>query len=354
MNYWNHDRNRMKAIYFNKHGDAGVLEYGDLPDPVPAPGGVLIDVAAASLNHLDIFVRRGIPGLQIDYPHVPGSDASGVVSGLGSDVTGFAVGDRVLINPSLSCGACDNCIRGDASMCRTFGIIGESTRGTCCEKIVVPAGNAIKIPDHFSFEAAAAVPLVFLTSWRMLITRGAVRPGEHVLILGAASGVGTACIQIAKKAGARVCATASTSEKLELCRRLGADVLINYTQEDFVKRIRSETGGNGVDVCVDFIGNDTWVKSLKSLATGGRLLTCGATTGYAPQTDLRHIFFRQLHIIGSTMGSKNDLLAPLQFLFNGEMEPVIDRVYDLKDTAAAHLLMEERGVAGKVVIRVGS
>ncbi len=344
----------MKAIYFNRQGDAGVLEYGELPDPVPAPGEVLIDVAAASLNHLDIFVRRGIPGLHIEYPHVPGSDASGVVSGLGEGVTDVAVGDRVLVNPSLSCGKCDYCIRGDASMCRTFGIIGESTRGTCCEKIVVPAVNAIKIPDHFPFEAAAAVPLVFLTAWRMLITRGSVRPGEHVLILGAASGVGTACIQIAKKAGARVYATASTGEKLDLCRRLGADVLINYQEEDFVKRVRAETGGNGVDICVDYVGNDTWVKSLKSLATGGRLLTCGATTGYAPQTDLRHIYFRQLNIIGSTMGSKNDLLAPLQFLFSGEMEPVIGRVFELKDTAAAHRLMEDRGVAGKVIIRVRS
>jgi len=186
----------------------------------------------------------------------------------------------------------------------------------------------------------------------MLITRGSVRPGEHVLILGAASGVGTACIQIAKKAGACVYATASTQEKLLLCSRLGADVLINYAKEDFLKRVRAETGGNGVDVCVDFIGNDTWVKSLKSLATGGRLLTCGATTGFAPQTDLRHIYFRQLQVIGSTMGSKNELLAPLQFLFSGEMEPVIDRVIDLKNTADAHRLMEERHVAGKIVIRV--
>jgi NADPH:quinone reductase-like Zn-dependent oxidoreductase len=312
----------------------------------------MIDVAAASLNHLDIFVRRGIPGLHIEYPHVPGSDAAGVVSGLGDSVTGVDIGDRVLINPSLSCGKCDYCIRGDASMCRTYKIMGESTRGTCCEKIVVPHENVIKIPKHFSFEAAAAVPLVFLTAWRMLISRGSIQPGEQVLILGAASGVGTACIQIAQKAGARVYATASTEEKLQLCLKLGADVLINYVEEDFVKRIRSETGNRGVDVCVDYVGNDTWVSSLKSLATGGRLLTCGATTGFAPKTDLRHIYFRQLQIIGSTMGSKNDLLAALQFLFRGEMEPVIDRVVDLEDTADAHRMMEERNVAGKIVIRV--
>jgi NADPH:quinone reductase-like Zn-dependent oxidoreductase len=344
----------MKAIYLNRHGDAGVLEYGDLPDPVPARNEVLIDVAAASLNHLDIFVRRGIPGAHLEYPHVPGSDASGVVSGMGEDVASFEIGDRVLINPSLSCGGCDYCIRGDASMCRTYKIVGESTRGTCCEKITIPAANVIKIPDQFSFEAAAAVPLVFLTAWRMLITRGSIRAGEHVLILGAASGVGTACIQIAKKAGARVYATASNNEKLELCRKLGADVLINYQEEDFVKRVRAETGNKGVDVCVDYIGNDTWVKSLKSLATGGRLLTCGATTGFEPKTDLRHIFFRQLQVIGSTMGSKNDLLAALEFLFRGEMEPVIDRVIALKDTADAHRLMEDRNVAGKIVIRVQS
>ncbi|MFH1755913.1 MAG: zinc-binding dehydrogenase [Candidatus Latescibacterota bacterium] len=342
----------MKAIYFNTHGGADVLEYGDLPDPSPAGNEVLIDVAAASLNHLDIFVRRGIPGLTIDYPHIPGSDASGVVAGLGDQVTDFAQGDRVLINPSLSCGLCDYCIRGDASMCRVYRIMGESTGGTCCEKIVVPRENIIKIPEHISFEAAAAVPLVFLTAWRMLINRGSLRPGEHILILGAASGVGTACIQIAKKTGAYVYATASSEDKLALCRRLGADILINYVEEDFVKRVRSETGNRGVDVCVDYVGHDTWVKSLKSLASGGRLLTCGATTGYAPQTDLRHIFFRQLQIIGSTMGSKNDLLAPLQMLFRGEMEAVIDSVVDLKDTAAAHRLMEDRNVSGKIVIRM--
>ncbi|NIM18835.1 MAG: zinc-binding dehydrogenase [Candidatus Latescibacteria bacterium] len=343
----------MRAIYFEEHGGPEVLKFGDLPDPEPGRGEVLMEVRAASLNHLDLFVRRGMPGFSIEFPHIPGSDASGVVAGLGEDVGGFEAGDRVLLNPSLSCGKCEYCIRGDASLCRTYHIMGETVNGTCCEKIVVPAENVIKIPAHISFEAAAAVPLVFLTAWRMLITRAALQPGEDVLILGAASGVGTACIQIAKRAGARVFAAASSEEKLELCRRLGADVVINYAEEDFVKRIKSETNKKGVDVCVDYIGKDTWVNSLKSLARGGRLVTCGATTGYDPQTDLRHIFFRQLQIIGSTMGSKNDLLAPLQFLFRGEIKAAIDRVMDLEETAEAHRLMESRSVAGKIVLRVG-
>jgi NADPH:quinone reductase-like Zn-dependent oxidoreductase len=203
-----------------------------------------------------------------------------------------------------------------------------------------------------TFEDAAAVPLVFVTSWRMLITRGRLRPAEDVLVLGAAAGVGTACIQIAKAAGARVFAAAGSDEKLDLCRELGADVLINYAEEDFSKHIRRETGGRGVDVCVDYVGKDTWVKSLKCLTAGGRLLTCGATTGYNPATDLRHIFFRQLEVIGSTMGSKNELLAPLKLIFEGTMRPVIGRVFDLAEMADAHRLMENRDLLGKAVIRV--
>jgi NADPH:quinone reductase-like Zn-dependent oxidoreductase len=315
-------------------------------------GEVLIDVKASSLNHLDLFVRRGIPGLRLPLPHIPGSDASGIVADVGEDVSGITVGDRVLVNPTLSCGGCEFCIRGDASMCRSFKIIGEQVHGACCERLVVPAQNVIPIPSEFSFEYAAAVPLVFVTSWRMLVTRARLRPSEDVLILGAASGVGTACIQIAKVMGARVLAAAGTDEKLRLCRDMGADVLINYNDEDFLKRTRQETGNRGVDVCVDYVGKDTWVKSLQVLAHGGRLVTCGATTGYDPRTDLRHIFFRQLEVIGSTMGSKNELLAPLRLIFDGRMRPVVGRVCDLEDTAEAHRMMEDRKVLGKIVIRV--
>ncbi len=340
----------MKAVFFDKHGGPEVLRYGDFEDPVPGPGEVLVDVRASSLNHLDLFVRRGLPGILL--PHITGSDAAGIVVKTSGGTSGPRPGQRVLVHPALSCGKCEYCSRGDDSMCRSFKILGEQIQGACCEKLVVPAENVVAIPDSLSFTDAAAVPLVFVTAWRMLITRGRLRPGEDVLILGAAAGVGTACIQIAKAVGARVFACASTAEKLELCRILGADVLIDYSREDFVKRVREETGKRGVDVCVDYIGKDTWVKSLQSLTKGGRLLTCGATTGYDPATDLRQIFFRQLEVIGSTMGSKSDLLAALDGILEGKMRPVVGAVVDLENTAEAHRMMEGRKVLGKVVIRV--
>lgn len=329
-----------------------MLTCGDLDAPTASAGEVVLDIKAASLNHIDIFMRRGIPGVRIPLPHIPGCDAAGVVAEVGEGVTGVTVGDRVLMNPSLSCGKCEFCIRGDASLCLTYRLVGESTNGTCCERIAVPADAAIAIPDFFSFEEAASVPLVFLTAWRMLITRGRLSPGEDILILGASAGVGIACIQIAKLAGARVFAAAGSEEKLDLCRNLGADVLINYAEEDFVERVRKETSKRGMDVVVDYVGQDTWVKSLQSLARGGRLVTCGATTGYTPKTDLRHIFYRQLEVIGSTMGSKNDLLAALRLILDGRMRPVVGGVYNLEDTAKAHAAMEERRVLGKIVIRI--
>ena len=342
----------MRAVYYEEHGGPDVLKIGDFDDPAAARGQVVIDVKSVSLNHIDLFLRRGLPGLRIPLPHIPGCDAAGVVSEVGEDVTTVAVGDRVLMNPSVSCGQCEFCARGDASLCTTYTLIGETTQGTCCEKIVVPAINAIPIPDSLSFDDAASIPLVFLTAWRMMIKKGRLRAGESILILGASAGVGIAAIQIAKVAGARVLAAASTDEKLELCRALGADVLINYAKEDFVKRVRTATGKRGVDVVIDYVGKETWVKSLKSLASGGRLLTCGATTGYDPQTDLRHIFYRQLEIIGSTMGSRNDLMAPLNLILEGRMRTVVGAVFDLEETAEAHRVMEERRALGKIVIKV--
>jgi NADPH2:quinone reductase len=342
----------MKAVYFEEHGGPDVLKIGDFDDPVAELGQVVIEVKSASLNHIDLFLRRGLPGVRTPLPHIPGCDAAGVISEVGEDVTTVAVGDRVLMNPSISCGHCEFCARGDASLCTTYTLIGETVQGTCCEKIVIPAVNAIPIPDSLSFDDAASIPLVFLTAWRMMIKKGRLRAGESILILGASAGVGIAAVQIAKVAGARVLAAASTGKKLELCRALGADVLINYTEEDFVKRVRAETDKRGVDVVIDYIGKETWIKSLRSLASGGRLLTCGATTGYDPQTDLRHIFYRQLEVIGSTMGSRNDLMAPLNLILHGRMRPVVGAVFDLEETVEAHRLMEERRALGKVVIKV--
>jgi NADPH:quinone reductase-like Zn-dependent oxidoreductase len=269
----------MKAIYFEKHGDPEVLTLGERPAPALGPGQVRIDVRASSLNHIDCFLRRGLPGVKLELPHIPGCDASGVVSELGAGVTTHAVGDRVLMNPSLTCGKCEFCQRGDVSMCIQFKLVGEHTSGTTCQQIVLPAENAIPFPDSMTFEDAASVPLVFVTAWRMLITRGRLRAGEDVLIHGASAGVGIACIQIAKAAGARVFAAASTEEKLELCRSLGADVLINGEKEDVARRVRELTGRRGMDVVVDYVGKATWAKSLQCLMRGGRLVTCGATTG---------------------------------------------------------------------------
>jgi NADPH:quinone reductase-like Zn-dependent oxidoreductase len=342
----------MKAIYFEKHGGPEVLTLGERPAPVTGPGQVRVAVRAASLNHIDLFLRRGLPGIKLELPHIPGCDAAGVVSELGPGVTSLEIGDRVLMNPSLSCGKCEFCQRGDVSMCNSYKLVGEHTSGTCCEQIVLPAENAIPFPESMTFEDAASLPLVFVTAWRMLITRGRLRAGEDVLIHGASAGVGIACIQIAKTAGARVFAAASTEEKLELCRSLGADVLINGEKEDVARRIREETGRRGVDVVVDYVGKATWVKSLQSLSRGGRLVTCGATTGYNPEEDLRHVFYRQLEIIGSTMGSRNELMAPLKLIFEGRMRPVVSAVYDLKDTAEAHRAMEARKTLGKIVIKV--
>ena len=342
----------MKAIYYEKHGGVDVLKYGDRPDPVTRAGTVKLDVHASSLNHIDCFLRGGLPGITIPLPHIPGCDAAGVVREVGDGVSNVKVGDRVLMNPSIVCGKCEFCLRGDATLCIHYQLVGETMSGTCCEQIVIPAENAIPIPDSMSFVDAASVPLVFTTAWRMLITRGRLRAGEDVLILGATAGVGIACIQIAKVAGARVFAAASSVEKLNLAKQLGADVLIDYAKEDFAKRIREETGKRGVDVVVDYVGKDTWVKSLRSLSRGGRLVTCGATTGYNPEEDLRHIFFRQLEVIGSTMGSKNELMAPLKLIWAGRMKPVVGATYALRDTADAHRAMEARRVLGKIVIKI--
>lgn len=342
----------MKAVFYNEHGGPEVLQCGELDAPAVRPGTIRIDVKAASVNHLDIFMRRGMPGIHIPFPQVPGCDAAGIVSELGDGVTGPAVGDRVLIDPSISCGACEFCQRGDVTMCLSYQLIGEHTRGTFSEQIVVPARNAIPVPEGLSFEEAASIPLVFVTAWTMLITRGRLRAGEDVLILGGAAGVGIACIQIAKAAGARVFAAASTQEKLDLCKSLGADVLINYGEEDFARRIRKETNKRGVDVVVDYIGQDTWADSLKSARRGGRILTCGATTGYSAETDLRHVFYRQLEIIGSTMGPKNDLESAVRLIADGRMRPVLGGVFDLADTADAHQAIEARSVLGKLVVRV--
>jgi len=340
----------MKAVVFNQHGGPEVLQYVDVPDPRPGPGEVLIEVKATSINHIDIFLRRGMPGVKVPLPKIVGSDAAGIIRELGQDVAGLTPGQRVTINPGIACGHCEFCSAGFGSQCVSWAMVGENRDGAYAEHVVVPAHIVLPIPEHISFEEAAAAPLVFLTAWSMMVGKGNIRPGEDVLILGAGAGVGTAAIQIAKLVGCRVFATASTAEKLQRAKELGADFLINYTTEEFDKSIRDFTNKRGVDIVVDYIGAHTWVRSLRSARRGGRVLTCGATTGFAPQTDLRHIFFRQVQVLGSTMGSHRELLDVMKCVFRGQLKPVIDRVLPLSEAQKGHELIEQRAVFGKIVL----
>jgi NADPH:quinone reductase-like Zn-dependent oxidoreductase len=340
----------MKAVVFHQHGSPDVLQYEDAADPRPARGEVLIEVKATSINHIDVFLRRGMPGIQVKMPKIVGSDAAGIIREVGPDVTGLAIGQRVTINPGISCGRCEFCAAGFGSQCVAYAMVGENRDGAYAQFVVVPAHIVLTIPDSLSFEEAAAAPLVFLTAWSMMVSKGNIRPGEDVLILGAGAGVGTAAIQIAKMTGCRVFATASSKEKLDRARQLGADFVINYKSDEFDKKIRDLTGKRGVDVVVDYVGADTWVRSLRSARRGGRVLTCGATTGFAPQTDLRQIFFRQVQVIGSTMGSHREFLDVMKCVFQGELKPIIDRVLPLRDAAQGHQLIEDRKVFGKIVL----
>jgi len=338
----------MQAIQFHEQGLPDVLTAHEIPDPEPGPGQVLIEVHAASVNHLDIWVRRELPGVAL--PRTPGADASGVVIGHGSGVSEPALGSRVLLDPGYGCGACVHCDAGEPSLCRGYHILGESGDGTYCTKLAVKAEQCLPIPDTWSFEEAAAFPLVAITSWRMCVTRGGLKAGETVLVLGASGGVGAMCVQVAKHFGCKVIATASTSAKLALCERLGADVCINYSDADWTKQVRAATNKMGVDVTIDCVGKATWNKSLRLTRAGGRILTCGATTGHDPVEDLRHIFFRQLSVIGSTMGSRADLEAALEAASQGSIAPVIDQVLPLSEAGRAHQLIEDRAVLGKLVL----
>jgi NADPH:quinone reductase-like Zn-dependent oxidoreductase len=340
----------MKAVVFHNHGGPEVLEYEDVPTPEPRRGEVLINIKATSINHIDIFLRRGMPGIKVPLPKIVGSDAAGVIQAIGPDVFGLKVGQRVTVNPGISCGHCEFCAAGFGSQCVSFEIIGEARDGAYAEFISVPAHIVLPIPDSVSFEEAAAAPLVFVTAWSMMVGKGKIHPGEDVLILGAGGGVGTAAIQIAKLVGCRVFATASSEAKLQRAKDLGADFLIDYTKEEFDKKIRELTGKRGVDVVIDYVGADTWVRSLRSARRGGRVLTCGATTGFAPQTDLRQIFFRQVQVFGSTMGSHGEFLDVMKCIFRGQLKPVIDQVLPLTDARKGHELIEHRAVFGKIIL----
>ncbi len=343
----------MKALVIKQHGGVENLDIVDLPKPTPAPDQVLLNVKAVSLNQLDLFVRRGSPALNLTMPHIPCSDAAGVIAEVGASVSDLKPGQRVVVNPGLSCGHCEFCLAGEDSLCPDFKIFGEHVPGGAAEFAGVPARNVLPIPDSLSFEQAAASSLVFLTAWRALISRARVRAGEDVLILGAGAGTSMAAIQIAKKAGARVFATSSSDEKLAKAKELGADELINYkTQPDWERAIFAATNKRGVDVVFESVGAQTWLKSIRALRRGGRMVVIGATTGARPQEEIGYIFWKQIEIIGSTMASQREFRDVMKLIFRGELTPVIDSVYPLERAREAHMRLEKGEQFGKIVMTI--
>ncbi len=340
----------MKAILFHQHGGPEVLQFTDVTDPEPRPNEVLVRVRACALNHLDLWVRRGLPNVPIPLPHIPGSDVAGEVAKIGSEVTTVRVGQKVVLAPLVSCGKCPACVAGLDNCCRQATNLGYMIDGGCAEFVRVPEVNCLPYPENLSFEQAAAVPLVFQTAWHMLIARAQLQPGEDVLVLGAGSGVGSAAIQIAKFFGARVIATAGSDEKLAKARELGADYVINHKSQTIRDEVRRITNKRGVDF--EHVGTATWEESLASLALAGRLVTCGNTTGYDAKIDLRFLFSRQLSLLGSYMGVKSELHTIMKLVAAGRLKPVVDRVFPLAEAAAAHAYLESGSQFGKVVLKV--
>ncbi len=340
----------MKAVIFSQHGGPEVLKYTESPDPQIKANEVLLEVRACALNHLDVWVRAGLPGIKIPLPHILGDDVAGVVRDAGELVTWTKPGDEVMVQPGVSCGHCVECLAGRDNMCDEYDMIGYRRDGGYAELLSVPGVNLIPKPGNLSWPEAAALPLVTLTAWHMLVTQARVQPGEDVLVHAAGSGVGSLGIQIAKLRGARVIATASSDEKLTKARELGADETVNYTRDDWPKEVKKLTNGRGVDVVFEHTGAATWPGSIVSLKKGGRLVTCGATSGYDARTDLRQVFYRHLTILGSMMGSRAELLSAMNFIGTGQIRAVVDRTLPLAEARKAHELMEDRAQFGKLVL----
>lgn len=342
----------MKAIVFEEHGGPEVLKYADAPEPTLRANEVLVRVRACALNHLDLWVRRGLPNVPIPLPHIPGSDVAGEIAKIGTDVTTVRVGQKVVLAPLVSCGKCTACLAGLDNHCRQATNLGYMIDGGCAEFVRAPEVNCLPYPENLKWEEAASVPLVFQTAWHMLVNRAQVQPGEDILVLGAGSGVGSAAIQIAKFFGARVITTAGSDEKLAKAKELGADHVINHKSQKIRDEVRRITNKRGVDVVFEHVGTATWEDSLASLAPSGRLITCGATTGYDAKVDLRFLFSRQLSLLGSYMGTKSELHTVMKLVAAGKLKPVVDRVFPLADAAVAHAYLESSAQFGKVVLTV--
>jgi len=338
----------MKAVRFHEFGGPEVLKYEDVPDPQVRKDQVLVKVKACALNHLDIWLRKGLPGVKV--PHINGSDVSGDIVEIGEYITDLKVGQRVLLAPMTFCNHCEFCMRGQQNFCREFTVLGYLNDGGNCELISVPRVSVVPIPSELTYDEAASVPLVFLTAWHMLVTRAQIKAGQTVLVLGAGSGVGSAAIQIAKLVGCKVITTAGDESKMDQGRELGADYTINHYQQKISDEVKKITAKAGVDVVFEHVGKATWEESVKSLKPGGTLVTCGNTTGFDVGLDLRFLFSRQLNLLGAYMGTMGELLEVLKFIFNGKLKPVVDKTFPLREARAAHERIEKREQFGKVVL----
>src|SRR5437588_3895544 len=342
----------MKAIVFHQHGGPEVLKCSDAPEPALRANDVLVRVKACALNHLDLWVRRGLHIVPLPLQHIPASNRAGELASIGADVTNIRVGQKTVLAPLVSCGKCPACLAGLDNYCRQATNLGYMIDGGCAEFVRAPEVNCLPSPENLKWEEAASIPLVFQTAWHMLVTRAELQPGEDVLILGAGSGVGTAAIQIAKFFGARVITTAGSEEKLAKAKELGPDHLINHKTKKIREEVHRITNKRGVDVVFEHVGTTTWGDSLASLAPAGRLVTCGATTGYDAKVDLRFLFSRQLSLLGSYMGTKSELHTVIKLVTAGRLRPIVDRIFPLAEAAAAHAYLESSSQFGKVVLAV--
>jgi NADPH:quinone reductase-like Zn-dependent oxidoreductase len=340
----------MKAVVFDRTGGPEVLELREVPDPVPRADEVLVEVEACGINHLDLWVRRGIPGLDIEMPHILGNDIVGVAREVGAVVKHVKPGDRVLVCPTLSCGTCPQCLAGDDNLCRQYDVLGRRRNGGYAEQVAVPGISCLPCPENLDWTEAAAVPLVFLTAWHMLVGRAALRPGEDCLVIGGGSGVGSAAVQIARMLGARVIATAGSAAKLQRLESLGAHALVNHATEDVAARVRELTGKKGVEVVFEHVGGPLFERAVGSLARNGRLVTCGATAGSKVSLDLNLMFGRHLTLLGSWMGRRAELVEVLRFIRDGRLKPVVDSVMPLAEARQAHERIEAREHFGKLVL----
>jgi NADPH:quinone reductase-like Zn-dependent oxidoreductase len=342
----------MKAVVFHEHGGPEQLRYEERPEPQIKPDEVLVRVKACALNHLDLWVRQGIPSYHVPLPHISGCDVAGIVQAVGPAVVGVAAGDRVFVAPGISCWSCEPCLSGRDNHCSSYRVLGAQVDGGYAELVAVPARNVLPIPGSLTFEQAAAFPLVSLTAWHMVVTLAQVQAGESVLVIGAGSGVGSMAVQLARVVGARVMTTVGSDDKIHKAEALGASVVVNHSSENLAERVRQATGGRGVDVVVEHVGPTVFPACLKALAKGGRLVTCGATTGGDVGLDLRYVFSRELTVKGAYLGTRRELLQAASLVGNGAVTPVIDRVFPLQEARRAQQSMLDRTMFGKLVLSV--